>query len=937
MEDDSDLSPRLPTRFRSITDYENKSSICAALTEFDYHQDAAPSMIQVEHCIMDSNLNSFCCDWQVKLDLSTSYPQSIEDEARRLMELKEYAILDSGQEEKFERITALASRIFEVPICLVSLVDIGRQWFMSNRGLGDVRETSRNSSFCAHAILSKQEVFVVSDTREDPRFRDNPLVTSSPYIRFYAGAPLVTPAGYKIGTLCIIDPRPRRGGLGLNEKQNLRELAEIVVDILVHRKQEMERLVDEKTRIIACAAHDLLSPLTGMRLNLGLLIDDETLGEKLDDSQKELMDAAVKCSDMIERICVRAIETFRGGLCRVLETIQLEGNESGGENGGKMDAREKDYVNINLLVDYIERVVGTFPKKVPFIIQKDDNVPEAIISDDLKLFRSILNYITNACKHTISGSILLRIYVRKAAEAATEMEFGLIPGALFAPKRDSFIMEVHDTGPGIALEKYPTLFTPHAVKPLHMDFHQSRMTNSGLGLYSVATEIGSLGGEFGVFPRQDLVSSLLDNDSEGLDSIADFEPEVTGSVFWLSIPLVLPEQEHVTSWKQPTDQPLMPIPDAVPKNLLSVVITEEGEAGEDGSLSNATFDQLPRQSPPANIFATSAKKKSASLVASTTSALTDETTSRSKVVLIIDDSVSIRKGLMRALSRLGFEVDEAENGMQGFKMLKNRMYDFVIVDFLMPVMDGPDVVQKFRGWEKDHRPDFHQYIIGISAHANGKDSDLGLKAGMDRFMGKPVPLKALKDLSQCKEVTQASIVLDSKHKKAFDDINAALCVSENRTASKSGSKSLQGSSVSSGTFATQCCLIVAEEAEPALLLTKHIAEKSGWRVVVETHGDGESALRLLKMRNWDAAFIDNDLSKFSGTICLVRFREWEQRVRSVQQRNIFIMSDTCSGITLPTGFDGVLMKPLNPNQLVNIFEASSFKFNGHVIDVLNKI
>jgi hypothetical protein len=67
-----------------------------------------------------------------------------------------------------------------------------------------------------------------------------------------------------------------------------------------------------------------------------------------------------------------------------------------------------------------------------------------------------------------------------------------------------------------------------------------------------------------------------------------------------------------------------------------------------------------------------------------------------------------RKGLMRVFSRLGFEVDEAENGMQGFKMLKNRLYDIVLLDFLMPVVDGPDLARKFRAWEKDHRPDFHQ-------------------------------------------------------------------------------------------------------------------------------------------------------------------------------------------------------------------------------------
>ena len=83
---------------------------------------------------MDGNLSTICCDWQTaKLDLSTSHPQNMGEEVKRLMELKEYAILDAEHEEKFERMTALASRIFDVPICLVSLVDVGRQWFMSNR------------------------------------------------------------------------------------------------------------------------------------------------------------------------------------------------------------------------------------------------------------------------------------------------------------------------------------------------------------------------------------------------------------------------------------------------------------------------------------------------------------------------------------------------------------------------------------------------------------------------------------------------------------------------------------------------------------------------------------------------------------------------------------------------------------------------------------
>lgn len=112
----------------------------------------------------------------------------MKEELTRLQVLKSYLILDSEREEAFERITALASRIFDVPIALVSLVDLGRQWFMSNRGLGDARETPRKYAFCAHAILNKSKILVVTDARLDFRFRENPLVTGPPHIRFYAGA-----------------------------------------------------------------------------------------------------------------------------------------------------------------------------------------------------------------------------------------------------------------------------------------------------------------------------------------------------------------------------------------------------------------------------------------------------------------------------------------------------------------------------------------------------------------------------------------------------------------------------------------------------------------------------------------------------------------------------------------------------------------------------
>lgn len=134
-------------------------------------------------------------------------PPVPQDERRRLDTLRSLNILDSSPEERFDRLTRLARRLFGVPVALVSLVDEKRQWFKSCQGL-EVRETAREVSFCGHAIL-QDDVLLVPDAALDERFQDNPLVLDDPAIRFYAGCPLQVPNGSRLGTLCLIDREPR--------------------------------------------------------------------------------------------------------------------------------------------------------------------------------------------------------------------------------------------------------------------------------------------------------------------------------------------------------------------------------------------------------------------------------------------------------------------------------------------------------------------------------------------------------------------------------------------------------------------------------------------------------------------------------------------------------------------------------------------------------
>jgi anti-sigma regulatory factor (Ser/Thr protein kinase) len=192
-------------------------------------------------------------------------------EAARLAALRSYRILDTEPERAFDDLTLLASHICGTPMSLITLVDADRQWFKSRVGVS-VAETSRAVSFCAHAI-NQRELFIVPDATADARLRDNPLVTGDPHIRFYAGAPLVTPEGFTLGTLCVLDSVTRT----LTPEQvealdALRRQAESQLELrrnLFELRQALAERDEAEARQLATieelrAAHDNVAKLSSM-------------------------------------------------------------------------------------------------------------------------------------------------------------------------------------------------------------------------------------------------------------------------------------------------------------------------------------------------------------------------------------------------------------------------------------------------------------------------------------------------------------------------------------------------------------------------------------------------------------------------------------------------------------------------------------------------
>ena len=337
----------------------------------------------------------------------------------RIKALQRYEILDTPPEDEFDDIAQLIARICDAPIALINFIDHDRQWFKAEIGLG-LRQASLDVSICSQAIL-QPDLFIVPDTLMDARFAENPLVTGWPHLRFYAGAPLETSDGFRLGTLCVCDYRPR--GLLDTQKEALRTLAHQVMVLLELRR--LIKLMDEsrnavatpdgdKEEFLATLSHELRTPLAPVLMTSYALLMDETL------SKSQRAD--------IEMIRTN-IEMETKMIDDLLDHVRLA--------NAKVSLR-REPVDVHHLLERTEQIARNAGASVPIEkVFRATNV--RVMGDAGRLEQAFWNVLKNSIKFT----------------APT----GCIAIITSNPQPETLRIRFIDTGSGIEAEKLPRLFS----------------------------------------------------------------------------------------------------------------------------------------------------------------------------------------------------------------------------------------------------------------------------------------------------------------------------------------------------------------------------------------------------------------------------------------------------------------------------------------------